>query len=59
MLTVLDIKQMNDVLYVWKDYYLRHITPGMKLEFIPVYDFRNKEGKGLIFFQIRSEHPAY
>ncbi len=56
VLTVRDIKEMNAVLFLWKYYYLRHITPGMKLEFTPVYDFRNREGNGQIFFQIRSEH---
>lgn len=59
MLNVFNINQkyqMNKILFLWKSYYLRHIYPGMKLDIIPVYDFRNKEGIGLILFQIRSEH---
>jgi hypothetical protein len=59
MLNVFNINQtyqMNKIISLWKSYYLRHIYPGMKLDIIPVYDFRNKEGIGLILFQIRSEH---
>jgi hypothetical protein len=59
MLNVFNINQinkMNTVLLLWRSYYLRHIYPGMKLDLVPVYDLRNKEGLGLIFFQLRSEH---
>lgn len=50
------INQMNKVVFLWRSYYLRHIYPGMKLDLVPVYDFRNKDGLGLVFFQLRSEH---
>jgi hypothetical protein len=56
LLHVRSIEQMNAVVYLWKSYYLRHIIPGRKLDFIPVYDFRNQDESGLIFFQIRSEN---
>ena len=41
-------------MYLWKSYYTRHIFPGIKVQLVPVYDFRDNEGLGVIFFQIKS-----
>ncbi len=54
MMNVEDMKEMNYILQLWMSYYLRHIYPERKLRFTPVYDFRNNEGAGLIFLQIKS-----
>ncbi len=52
--TINQANHINKIVFSLKSYYLHHITPGMKLDFIPVYDFRNEEGLGLIFFQLKS-----
>jgi len=54
MMNVSSLEEMNSILLLWKSYYLRRIFPGQQLKFIPVYDFRGKDGAGLIFLQIRS-----
>jgi hypothetical protein len=39
---------------LWESYFARHIAPGKGTRLLPVYDFRNEGGAGLVFFSMRS-----
>ncbi len=39
---------------MWESYFARRIAPGRGTSLVPVYDFRNKGGVGLVFFSMRS-----
>ena len=54
VLYVANVEAMNNVILLWKSYYFRHIISSRTLNIIPVYDFRNEKGSGLIYFQIIS-----
>lgn len=44
-------KQENQVwTYLWESYFSRHVAPGQIVRLAPVYDFRNKGGVGLVFY---------
>ncbi len=38
---------------MWESYFHRRIAPGAHARLVPAYDFRNKEGVGLVFFSMR------
>jgi len=40
---------------LWLSYYARNITQEQNLEFAPIFDFSNKDGFGLIFYNLRSK----
>jgi hypothetical protein len=39
---------------LWESYFSRRIAPARRPRLVPVYDFRNAEGAGLVFFSMRS-----
>jgi len=39
---------------LWESYFARRIAPGKGTRLLPVYDFRNENGAGLVFFSMRS-----
>ena len=39
---------------LWESYYARRIAPGKSVRLVPVYDFRNGNGAGLVLFRMRS-----
>jgi len=49
-----DLEQLKKTVFIWKSYYVRRIIPGRTIDFVPVYDCRDKEGSGLVFFKIKS-----
>lgn len=41
---------------MWESYFSRGIAPNKRARLVPVHDFRNARGAGLIFFYMRSEN---
>jgi len=41
---------------MWESYFSRRIAPNKRARLVPVHDFRNATGAGLIFFYMRSEN---
>jgi hypothetical protein len=41
---------------MWESYFSRRIAPNKRAHLVPVHDFRNATGAGLIFFNMRSEN---
>ena len=41
---------------MWESYFSRRIAPGKRARLVPVHDFRNANGAGLVFFHMRSEN---
>jgi len=41
---------------MWESYFSRRIAPNKRARLVPVYDFRNATGAGLILFYMRSEN---
>ena len=39
---------------LWESYFSRRIVPARRARLVPVHDFRNAEGAGLVFFCMRS-----
>ena len=39
---------------MWESYFSRRIAPSKRARLVPVYDFRNANGAGLVFFCMRS-----
>lgn len=44
--------------YLWGSYFFRRIAPTQNVSLIPVHDFTDKNGVGLVFFNIRSDELA-
>lgn len=41
---------------MWESYFSRRVAPNKRARLLPVHDFRNATGAGLIFFSMRSEN---
>jgi hypothetical protein len=39
---------------LWESYFHRRVAPNRRVRLVPVYDFRNAQGAGLVFFSMRS-----
>jgi len=41
---------------MWESYFSRRIAPNKRARLVPVHDFRDAKGAGLVFFHMRSEN---
>jgi hypothetical protein len=39
---------------LWESYFSRRVAPNRRARLVPVHDFRNRQGAGLVFFSMRS-----
>jgi hypothetical protein len=44
------------VKYLWESYFARRIAPGRNAKLVPVHDFRNTSGFGIVFYSMISEN---
>lgn len=51
VLMVTEEKRRKKMTYLWRSYLSRRIVPGRKVRLLPVYDFRNRNDAGLVFYR--------
>jgi hypothetical protein len=51
---VTEEKRKKKMTYLWRSYLSRRIVPGREIRLVPVYDFRNRSGSGLVFYSVVS-----
>jgi len=54
VLMVTEEKRKKKMTYLWRSYLSRRIVPGREIRLVPVYDFRNRSGSGLVFYSVVS-----
>jgi len=47
-------RQQQRLKYLWESYFSRHVVESQKAALLPVHDFRNKKGMGMVFYRMSS-----